>query len=1043
MADRPSASAGSEASAELDTPADATQLDMPGSASLPSADADAVAPGTRISRYMVVEVVGSGGVGIVYAAYDPDLDRKVALKQLRRSKLVGQTDAVNQRRSRLRREAQALARLSHPNVVPVYEVATCDDQIYVVMEFVEGRTLGEWLGEAPRAWAEIVGMFIQAARGLAAAHAADIVHRDFKPDNVRVGVDGRVRVLDFGLAAQLREGDPETSVARLQELWDRPFDPDSWSESGEVTREREDVVTREGQVMGTPAYMAPEQASGGAVDARSDQFSFCVALYEALYGTRPFRGRFDDPRRFRDLSRARSLPGTRPEDLPDAIERVLLRGLSLVPGRRFASMDELLAALTSVASGPRRLWWVPVSVMVLAIVALVAFYEGREGSTAVCDDGSGMLEGVWDEAVAAELSEVALRSNQPYAPDTWASVEAGFDQWARQWSRSRLRACEATHVQGDQSLALLERRIACLDLQLIRVESVVAGLRHLEQRPEALLERLPSLGLPSVDSCAAANVLERSPLAPRDEGAAREAQAIRQLLAEVEGLTDVGEFDEAIERGELARERARILEFEPVTAEALLLLGLAVDRQRTQEQRGEGLLREAAWAAQRSGHERVLIRAAAALAATLASDQARFELAKVWAELARAALVHYGHDTDIEAEVHQHLGELAMALGDYDSALAEHRRSLELARSRDGERGPAYIGALRAIGDAHHELGHYGEAGESLGRARALAAASLGAKHPMVPMILDAIGNNEASQGHFDQALELYRRALEINEEVYGAEHRRVAKNLNNLAIIYDETGRYEESIETLERARRILVEELGRAHPDVAFVDVNVGSALQNLGRDHEAIARYQLALKVLEDSLGPEHMAVGVTLQNMGAARMALGAHASALADYGRSQAVLERALGDSHPTLAALELNRAVALRALHRYDEALAADLRALDMREQAFGPDHSESVEVLAGLVETELALGHPERARAYGERAVKIAGEGNTPVEQAELRLALAKALIVDPSAEDRARAEALAGEALVALARARGGAEVRTKIEDWLASEGFELPAD
>jgi eukaryotic-like serine/threonine-protein kinase len=1029
-------------------PEETTQVEMRSpSEALLAAGVDAVAPGTRIGRYMIVEVVGSGGVGMVYAAYDPALDRRVALKQLRRSKLVGQTEAVNQRRGRLRREAQALARLSHPNVVPVYEVATFDEQIYVVMEFVEGLTLGKWLAVERRSWSEVVGMFVQAGRGLAAAHAADIVHRDFKPDNVRVGTDGRVRVLDFGLASPLRGAeDAERARARLQELSeqsDRPLDGDSWNDSGEVSGEAsgDGLVTREGQVMGTPAYMAPEQASGGAVDARSDQFSFCVALYEAIYGVRPFRGRFDNPRRFRELSRARSLPGNRPEDLPIEIERVLIRGLSLVPARRFESMDALVAALTNVAQGPRRLWWVPMTLMLLAIISVVAFYERQAGPTAVCDDGMGMLEGVWDEAASAQLGAAVLRSNQPYASATWDSVASRFDDWVAQWSRARQRACEATHIQGDQSLELLERRIACLDLQLVRVESMVAVLRRLEDRPDALLERLTPLELPSVESCAAANVLERSPLEPDEGEVAEQATSVRQALAEVEGLTEVGEYAEAIQQGEQALERARALDFEPVTAEALLALGLAVDRQRAQEQRGEALLREAAWAAQRSGHDSVLIRAAAALADTLGADQVKLELANTWADLARATFVSHGEDPGIEAEVRGHLGKLAMAAGDYDSALVEYERALDLARQREGERSPAHIFALHAIGDAQHELGQYTEAAKSLGRARQLAAATLGAKHPLVPAILDALGNVESAQRHFDQALELHREALRINEEIYGPDHRRVAKNLNNLAIIYDETGRYAESIDTLERARGILLEQLGADHPDVAFVDVNIGSALQNLGHNEAAIARYEGALTVLEGSLGAEHMAVGVTLQNLASARSSLGDDVGALTDYDRAQAVLERAFDEDHPTVAAVEVGRARSLRALNRYDEALAADQRALTMREHIFGLEHSSLVDALAGLCESQLALGDPKRAREFGDRAVALAGEGNTPNELALAWMALARVLIEDPDRRDRARAEQLARAALVELSKSEADGGLRPHVEAWLMANGFALP--
>ena len=1022
----------------------ATQVDMGDHSEVVDvADGDGVEPGTKIGRYTVLEMVGSGGVGVVYAAYDPDLDRKVAVKRLRRSKLVGHTEAVNQRRTRLIREAQALARLSHPNVIPVYEVATFDDQIYVTMEFVEGVTLREWIAEQPRTWSEIVGMYVQAARGLAAAHAADIVHRDFKPDNVRVGSDGRARVLDFGLAAPLRESELDAHRSTS--------DPDSgdpiWSDSTSGERrpdyldaiEKSSPVTREGQVMGTPAYMAPEQAAGALVDARSDQFSFCVALYEALYGVRPFRGRFDDVRRYRDLSRARALPGRRPEDLPSEIERVLVRGLSLIPERRFLHMDALIDELSSVARGSRRLWWVPISTMLIAMFAVVAFYERRSAPTvASCDDGQGMLVGVWDESVATDLEAIVSRSTQPYSIETWKSAARGLDEWAKQWSRARVRACEATHVQKQQSPQLLEQQIACLDLQLIRVEGTVAALRKLETQPDALLERLTMMSLPSLDTCAAANVLERQTLVPTDETTADEAAQLRQSLAAIEGLLGVGEYDQALARGETTLLSATKLGFEPLTAEAQLLIGLALHESHAEGPRTEQLLREAAWSGQRSGHHAVVVRASAALA-DLFGEDGKIETAEIWAGLARASLAHYGSDPSIEPQVRRNLGSLAVTAGDYETALVEYGRALELARERGGEYSHDYIAALRAIGDAQRELGRYQEASASLGRARMLASATLGAKHPMIPGVLDALANVEASQRKFGPALELHLAALAINEEIFGTQHSQVAKNLNNLAIIYDETGRYAEAVETLTRARVILVQELGTEHPDVAFVDVNLGSALQNLGRQEEAVHRYESALAVLQDRLGPTHMAVGVTLQNLGSARAALGDNAGALADFERASEVLEQTFGDTHPALASLEMNRARALRSLERHDEALAAGTRALQMLEAIFGPAHAELVEVLVNLLEIEIELDHPERARELGERALTLSSDANSPSERAAARFGLAKALLEGkPDAATRARARALARESLKILDDAEGSDPQRTEVQRWLEAHGF-----
>ncbi len=291
---------------------DDTVAETPG-ASPPLRDAK---PDT-IGRYRVESVLGVGGMGTVYAAFDPDLERRVALKLLRADRAGGEL------RARLLREARAMARLQHPNVVTVYEVGTEGGRDYVAMELVEGEALKAWLEVAAREPAAIIAAFVAAGHGLAAAHAAGIVHRDFKPHNVLRRRDGRVMVTDFGLARGVEASAPVDAFERTADV--------GGSLSG---------LTRTGSVLGTPAYMAPEQWSGKIVGPRADQFSFCVALWEALTGERPFNAA--------TLDELKALVQKGPPDpvkLPRALREPLVRGLSPDPEKRFASMDALLAAL--------------------------------------------------------------------------------------------------------------------------------------------------------------------------------------------------------------------------------------------------------------------------------------------------------------------------------------------------------------------------------------------------------------------------------------------------------------------------------------------------------------------------------------------------------------------------------------------------------------------------------------------------------------------------------------------------------------------------
>ncbi|HEY6037415.1 MAG TPA: serine/threonine-protein kinase, partial [Kofleriaceae bacterium] len=292
--------------------------------------------GDRVGRYLVLSTLGTGGMGQVFAAYDPQLDRKIALKVLRANLGANAKEA----RARLKREAQAIAQLNHPNVVAVYDVGTTTngEDVYIAMEFVEGDTLTTWLKRWPRTWREILEVFHQAARGLMAAHSVGLLHRDFKPDNVLVGGDGRVRVTDFGLARSLfgidDSGRGPTAAADI--LGSARLMPRADGSPLLVD------LTATGTVLGTPRYMPPEQLLGPNIDARSDQFSFCVALYEALYGTHPLPGA-TSVAMLEEGKEASPPPDAR---LPAPISRAVMRGLAKERTQRFPTMAALVTELT-------------------------------------------------------------------------------------------------------------------------------------------------------------------------------------------------------------------------------------------------------------------------------------------------------------------------------------------------------------------------------------------------------------------------------------------------------------------------------------------------------------------------------------------------------------------------------------------------------------------------------------------------------------------------------------------------------------------------
>ncbi|MBS2029277.1 MAG: protein kinase [Deltaproteobacteria bacterium] len=311
-------------------------------ASPPPRAAASLQHGEQVGRYVVEEILGVGGMGVVYAARDPSLDRRVAIKVMRNPEHEPSG-------ARLRREAQAMAKLAHANVVPVFELGEWNGKLFLAMELVEGQTLEIWRRGKPSPEL-LVQAFIDAGRGLAAAHAAGVVHRDFKPANVLLGKDGRARVTDFGLAR------PDGA----------PLEPRAFSEPMPVE------LTRTGAMLGTLAYMAPEQLEGKPADARSDQFAWCIGLAEALTGKRPFDGT-DAASLHASIAR-----GPRLDGVPTAIRRVLARGLSIDPASRFPSMDALLDALEATQRRRIARWVAGGAIALLGVVMAAVLVSAQK-----------------------------------------------------------------------------------------------------------------------------------------------------------------------------------------------------------------------------------------------------------------------------------------------------------------------------------------------------------------------------------------------------------------------------------------------------------------------------------------------------------------------------------------------------------------------------------------------------------------------------------------------------------------------------------------
>jgi serine/threonine protein kinase len=390
--------------------------------------------GAMVGRYMILQPVAAGGMGLVYAAYDPKLERKVALKLLRPE--WHDPGRIDESYGRLQREAQALARVSHPNVVAVHDVGTFDGQIFLAMELVDGATVREWLERGKRSWREILAVFMQAGNGLAAAHAVGITHRDFKPDNVVIGRDGRVRVVDFGLA--------RTDVLALAHSAPMP--------SREVDTGA--TLTQAGAIVGTPAYMAPEQRLGELVDGRTDQFSFCVALYEALYGELPFRGQTLSVLAT-EIAKGRVKDPPKGNRTPGWLRRALLRGLNATAAERYATMDELLGVLSRDPTIAYRRWAAMTLGALVVVGAVFAVERFRERRSMLCSGADQKLAGVWNPDRKRAVEAAFRATGLAYVDATLDTVQRDFDRYGAEWVAAHVGACEATRVRGEQSEAML------------------------------------------------------------------------------------------------------------------------------------------------------------------------------------------------------------------------------------------------------------------------------------------------------------------------------------------------------------------------------------------------------------------------------------------------------------------------------------------------------------------------------------------------------------------------------------------------------------
>ena len=819
------------------------------------ATATDIGPGARgdlpgeLGRFVVLNRLGTGGMGVVYAAYDPELDRKVAVKLLHPNLTGSELEDLG--RARLQREAQAMAKLSHPNVVTVFDVGTYQDQVFIAMEFVQGLPLSEWL-RSSRERRDIVTVFLAAGRGLAAAHRQGIVHGDFKPDNVIVDADCRARVLDFGLAFAQDRGEREPTDHER-----RP------SRSGRSAVDLGTRLTRTGAVTGTPPYLSPEQFLGDPASALTDQYAFCVSLYEGLYGGRPFRG--ESLGALRQQVLMATLPDEpRERRLPGWLRRLLLRGLARDPTERFPGMDALLAELARDPTRRRRRVALALAGLALLVGGAVGYRwfllhsydQARSASQSVCSGAADNLVGVWDEARRDQVRTVMRATGVAYADDAWDRVARRLDAYAAAWVHMHGDACQATYLRGEQSPALLDRRMACLQRAHAELRTLVDVLAHadpgvIEHATEA------SAGLPPLARCADIPAL----LAERPPPAADKVALVRRVrdqLALAAALARTLQLTDGLTIAVSALSQAEALDDPQLRAEAHLQHGSLL-QQTGEHVAAERALADAFFAAEAARSDAVAARAAIELIrGTMqhSAPDAHQWVRHARAQIARLAQDGVGEARRLEAELLGALGLLQIHDGEHAQAEQTLAHAIDL-REHLPDTDPLLRAALHNnLGNLRVRRGDLDGAQQQLDLASAIYRAQLGERHPSVGIALNNLGELLLRRGELAQSERAYKEAHAILLAGLGPQHPSVGTILNNLGDTLLRQGNFAAAEEHYTRALAIFVARFGEGAQPLAYPLTGLGEALLAQGRAAEAITRLEQAL-ALRDAGSPTDLA------------------------------------------------------------------------------------------------------------------------------------------------------------------------------------------
>jgi eukaryotic-like serine/threonine-protein kinase len=955
--------------------------------------------GDTVGRYRVTARLGAGGMGVVYAAHDPALDRRVALKVLP----ALDDDRRAHLEQRLRREAQALARLDHEHVIAVYDVGVAAHSVFVAMQLVDGTTLDLHLAEVRPPPRRILELFVASGRGLAAAHDGGIVHRDFKPSNVLVDRAGRVYVGDFGLARTVGD-DPDDTAAPATSLF-------------------HEQMTRHGAVMGTPLYMSPEQHRGEPATARSDQFSFCVSLWLALFGSNPFvAGRWTAAAASEAMARDEVRDPPRVRGVAPRVTRALRRGLRHDPQARWPSMAALCGEL---APRSRTTWLLPGLTVggIVGGVAIASLLGGGDRADP-CGGAAAKIDTVWNPGARDRISRGFAATGLAYAADTTPRVLGALDRHAATWSAMRIDACRANRLRGEQSDDLLDRRMRCLDERLAALDGLIGAFAAADG--DVLAGAIQAASRLTVDRCGDVDaLLERAP-APDDPGVRAEVDAIATEAARAHASLDAGRIAGLADQADALVDRARQTGWQPVIAQAMHLAGTVLS-EAAEYGRAAPILRDAAVAAARARDDHLATRALDGLARALAGHGNPSEALVVSTD-AELLSARAGDHHALVADLAATRGYILHLLSRFSDARTAYGRSIAVIEQHRGADHVDLVPVLTNYGNMLHAAGELGLAAQALDRALAIAAARLGADHPTVGAVHGARSQVHLEAGEIDLAVASAEQAVSITRRALPPGHPRIATQLRRLGNALFIAERFAEAEPHLEEALALLRTAFGPDHADTIAAMYSLASLRRWQDRPDDAIALHREVLAHRLATLGPDHASVANSHDAVG--RSLMDKH-----DAAAARPHLEAALAIRRRLLDPGSTDLASSLIVIARIDHALGECARALPAVEEALAILDRSAVTnprlKATGLMPYYACLqatGRWAESRRPLEELAALVDQGG-PMEIGYVQLERAK---LDWRLGDRAAAAAHA-RAAAATYEAAGAAAELAEVQRWL----------